>query len=178
MDQSTKNRIALAWEKCKDWITEFDGAPTITLLGDVPPDSVLPAVQQIEQQSENLRITVIPTGKPDSPQFVPLASLSAHLAGLQAGEFEEVSLNYAVRFEEFDLDIHAVIFPPENHKLILEFVWWSDQVFSEETNDFLQFEALMSYFIQLQNLFSSPQLIITAEEDVQDLSAHESWVVV
>jgi hypothetical protein len=178
MDPAFKKRIERAWEESKDWITSFTGSPHLALLVGVPPASIIPALSELAQQSENFRVTTIPAEHLDQPQFIPLEAVPVSLAQLQEGKLSELSVNYAIRLETFDLDIHLVLHALEDQKYALELVWWSDQVFSEEADPLSQFEALASYFIHLQNLFASPNLFISPEAGKDSVGGAELWVEV
>lgn len=178
MDPSEKKRIDQAWEEVNDWITQFTGAPTITLLMEVPAEAVLPGLRMLEQQTENLRITAIPADLPDVPRFISLETVDDYLNQLLEDKIAELSVNFGVRAEEFDLDVHMILYWISSEKLALELVWWSDQVFSEETDDYAQFTALMAYFIELQKLFSSSALFLSPESGVSPGQKKEAWVAV
>lgn len=178
MDPSKKKRIDQAWEEVRDWITEFTGAPAITMLVEVPADAVVPGLRSLAEQSENLRITAIPTDMPDAPRFITLESVDDYLEQLLEDKISELSVNFGVRAEEFDLDIHMIIYWMNSEKLALELVWWSDQVFSEETDDYAQFTALVDYFTSLQSMFSSPTLFLSPESGISPGQKKEAWVEV
>lgn len=175
-DTSLQKRIDQAWEDSKDWIANFDGTPTITLLVDVPGDSFLSAITTHAGNTENFRISSMAAGQPDAVQFIPLEALPQHLALLQENKIAELSINYAVRSEAFDLDIHMVVYPLKNGKLALELDWWSDQVFSDETDNYAQFRVLGAYFAGLQTLFSSPHLFISPEAGKFASDDTDLWV--
>ena len=177
-DRSIPTRIDQAWREAQDWIVEFDGSPTITLLVDVPPAKVEPGLHSLSQEGENFRISVISSGLQDGAEFIPIETFSGYFTSLRGGNLEELSVNYAVRREAFDLDVHMVIYPLRNEKVSLELVWWSDQVFSEETDNAAQFTALMEYFISLQNLFAAAGLYISPESGLHAGEALEGWVEV
>lgn len=178
MDPAVKKRIDQAWKDSQEWVAEFDGTPNLTLLINVPVEWVAPGLAALAAQTENFRITSIAAGKPDAPQFIDLAALPEHLALLQEGKLAELSVNYAVRFEAFDLDIHTIIYPVKPEKVALELDWWSDQVFSAETENYAQFAALMEYFIGLQKLFNAPNLFISPESGKDPKEGEEYWVEV
>ncbi len=159
----TVQRIAQGWKACRGWITAFDGAPAVSLLVAVPDNAVFPALSSLSEQTENFRITSIPSAEPDAAQFITLEIFPEHLEGLRSGSIADLSVNYALRSTAFDLDIHLTIYPAENQQLVLELVWWSDQVFSDETDHYAQFSDLMAYFIGLQELFSAANLLVSSE---------------
>lgn len=158
-----QKRIDLAWNQCKDWITRFEGSPTEAFLMDIPLDALSPALQTIAQQTEGFRISTISARQHDLAEFISLDSLQKNIELLQSGELAELNVNYAVRSEAFELDIHSVLYLLEKQKFVLELIWWTDQVFSEETDNYQQFKALMVYFINLQNLFQAKTLLVSPE---------------
>jgi hypothetical protein len=176
MNQNNQTRIDQAWVESQDWITEFDGTPHLALLLNADPERIFPAFGELAAETENLRVTSIPAEGGHTPQFIPLEALPQHLELQKEGKLEELSVNYARRVEAFDLDIRLIIHRLEG-KLALELVWWSDQVFSEETDNKTQFQELAQYFIYLQQKFGAQNLFISpdsgrlaAEEGV------ENWV--
>lgn len=176
MDAADKNRLARAWVKSHDWITKFDGSPTLALLVSAPAPALQPALETIAARSENFRITAVPADQPASPRFIPLEAFPAHLALLQEGKLAEMSVNYAHRSEAFDLDIHLVIFPLKHDRVSVELVWWNDQVFSVETDYLDQFNALLTYFIELQRLFAAESLFLSPERGGDPSQSEDSWI--
>lgn len=173
MDADLETRVEQAWENTKAWVTEFEGAPSLALLLGVPEESVLPGLSALSQQTENFRITATSVEHKDVPHFIPLDSFPLQLAQLKEGQLWELSVNYAVRREVFDLDIHIVLYYLEQGKLALEVYWWSDQVFSSETDDRAQFSALLGYFLELQKLVNADYLYLRPEH-----GGEEDWVEV
>jgi hypothetical protein len=169
-------RIDQGWKECRGWITSFDGAPMVSLLVGVPDTSLLQGLASLAERTENFRITSIPTSQPDAAQFISLEIFSEHLDGLRAGSVADLSVNYALRSTAFDLDIHLTVFAPENQRLVLELVWWSDQVFSDEIDNYAQFSELMEYFIDLQELFSASHLLVSSESTRGPGQEAEDWV--
>jgi hypothetical protein len=169
-------RIDQGWKACRGWITVFDGAPTVSLLVGVPDKALLPALSSLAERTENFRITSIASAQRDEAQFISLENLSEHLEGLRAGSIADLSVNYALRSTAFDLDIHLTVYAAENQQLVLELVWWSDQVFSDETDNYAQFSDLMEYFIGLQELFSASHLLVSSESQRGPGLEAEDWV--
>lgn len=178
MDTALKARMDKAWQESQAWITAFSGAPHLALLVDVPPEKVQPALASLAGQAENFRITSIPAGKLDETQFITLEAFPENLALLQAGKLAELSVSYAVRLPAFDLDIHILFYALENGNVSLELDWWSDQVFSAETDNYAQFAALMDYFLALQKLFAAPSLYISPESGKDPDEGADDWVEV
>jgi hypothetical protein len=174
-----QTRIDRAWQKCKSWITEFDGSATETYLPNVTPDTLAAGLTQLAPQTLNFRISKLssaPAGEydegedyeedetEDRPEFISLEALPAHVTMLQKDEIAGLSINYTARLlEDLDLDLHIVIHPAEKKKIDLELVWWADQVFIEEETYLTHFAAAIRYFIELQALFVAPKLFIGAE---------------
>ena len=177
MDDLQK-RIDRAWNGCKDWITRFEGSPTEAFLMDVSVQALMPALQGIAQQTENFRISTISGAQPDQATFISLDSLQENIDLLQRGDLAELNINYAVRSEAFDLDIHSVLYLLDKQRAALEFIWWADQVFSEETDNYQQFKALMMYFIELQNLFQARTLLVSPEIGIRSGQEVENGVEV
>jgi len=173
MGTEMQKRIDLAWQGCAPWIVEFDGSPTITLLVEIRIGSLLPGLKMLAEGSENLRITRISAIKAIPPQFIPLDSFLEELEKLQSEQTAELSVNFKASRDAFDLDLHMVIHPLKDGKAALELVWWSDQVFSVETDNPAQFQALAGYFIELQVLFGAGSLFISPESGI---GSDESWV--
>lgn len=170
------NRIEQGWKACRGWITAFDGAPAIALLAGVPDAALSPAISHLSENTEDFRITIIPAAQPDAARFIPLEDFSEQLDGLRSGLIADLNINYGLRGPAFDLDIHLTVYAAENQQLVLELVWWSDQVFSEETDNFAQFKALMEYFIGLQELFSASHLLVSSESAQGPGQEAEDWI--
>ncbi len=174
-----QTRIDRAWQKCKSWITDFDGSATETYLPNVTPDTLAAGLAKLAPSILNLRISKLssaPSGEydegedyeedetEDRPEFIGLETLSAHVTLLQKDEIAGLNINYTVRLlEDLDLDLHIVVHPAEKKKIDLELVWWADQVFIEEETYLPRFEIVIRYFIELQTLFVAPKLFIGTE---------------
>jgi hypothetical protein len=193
MTTSVENpkRIEQAWAGAKGWVTEFTGAPTSALLVNAPAENVAPGLTQLASQAQALRITIIPANKPSEAQFVELESVAAQMERLLAGELAELSANWAVQQEAFDLDLRMIVHPLGNNRkplpgdnqpparlVSLQLDWWSDQVFSEETDDPAQFAALATYFLELQQLFGAANLFLSAESGLDPQAQGDDWVEV
>ena len=169
-------RIEKGWKECRGWITSFDGSPTITLLVGVPDTAMFPALDRLSRLTENFRITAITVAQPDGAQFISLEAFPEHLAALRADTIADLNINYVHNADAFDLDIHLTVFAAENQQLVLELVWWSDQVFSEETDNPEQFRQLMGYFIGLQALFSASHLMVSSESNRGPGQRVDDWI--
>lgn len=172
------NRIDQAWQQVKGWITEFEGAPTVTYLLNISGDSLPASFSTLAEQSDNFRITVISAKKHDQAVFIGIESLSTNLDLLKKDELAELSVNYIARLPEFDLDIHMVVYPMENELFALEVFWWGDQVFIEEADAPARFEAGMRYFISLQDLFHAPHMFLSPEENERPNGEEINWTEV
>jgi hypothetical protein len=176
MNQNNQTRIDQAWQESQDWIAEFDGTPHIALLLDADTERIYPAFEELAAETENLRVTSIPVESGHTPQFIPLEALPQHLEQQKEEKLEELSINYARRVEVFDLDVRLIIHRLEG-KLALELLWWSDQVFSEETDNRSQFHELAQYFIYLQQKFGAQNLFISPESGrLSSDEGVENWV--
>lgn len=173
MEAEIEKRIDLAWRECKTWIVEFDGTPRLALLVDVPPEALITGLQELARGVENLRLTRIPARSPNAPEYFGMDSFSTELAKLLSGETAELSANFVFRSQDFDLDLHAIVHPVKEGKVALELDWWSDQVFSSETDDEAQFYALAEFLIELQRLFQAGELFVSPESGLRD---EEQWV--
>lgn len=173
-----KSRIERAWESARSWITEFTGEPMIALFVNAPRPMLLPGLQAIAGASETLRITVIPADRPVEPVFIALDEFAENIESLYAGKLAELSANWDYQNEQFTLDLHLIIHPVGSQTAALELDWWSDQVFSSETDDPAQFAALLGYFIAIQEQFASPGLFIGSERGLDPDFQDGSWVEV
>lgn len=184
-------RIEQAWAGAKSWIAAFTGAPTTALLVNAPAAGVAPGLAQVAEQAQNLRITIIRADKPNEAQYTALESAAEQVGHLISGELVELSANWAVQQAAFDLDLHMIVHPlasspkpqtvdaPAPAQLVsLQIDWWSDQVFSEETDNPAQFAALADYFIALQQVFGAGNLFLSAESGLDPQSQGDEWVEV
>lgn len=161
--ETNQKRIEHAWSQCKDWIAAFDGSPSETFLINVPFSIIPMVLPQLAAKTENFRVSVIPNNQPELAEFIALDLVEAGLQRLIKGEIAELHVNYAVRMEAFDLDLHCIIDSMDTGNASLEFFWWIDQVFMEETDFYEQFKTLMAYFIELQTLFQAATLLVSQE---------------
>jgi hypothetical protein len=172
---STSQRIERSWRQCKHWITQFDGSPTIAMLVEVQADSILPALQILSKSTDKFRLTRIGAGRRDSADFINLIDFADELSLLQQAETAELNVNFGYRSPNFDLDIHMIIHPLDADRVSLELVWWSDQVFSIESDNTMQFQSLAGYLIELQQLFDASQLFIAPESGLAPHTDEGMW---
>jgi hypothetical protein len=174
MDQNL--RIEQAWRKTRDWITQFDGAPTETYLTNVDAATLPQAVQALSVQTADLRIAVIAGKGGEESQDVPLDRLPESLARLQSGKLAGLSVNAVARPGDLDLDLHIVIHTLGNRKVDLEVVWWADQAFPEDVSAPERIRSLVAYFIELQALFGAAKVYVGPEAYEKPGPGSESWV--
>jgi hypothetical protein len=176
IDPSRKKRIDSAWSSASEWITDFDGSPTVTLLVNIPPDALLPGLIALAAQAEDFRVTSIPIDRPSAAEFVPLDSLPEQINHLREGKLAELSANYTAHLEKIDLDARLLIYPVGDGKSALELDWWGDQVFLDDTDPASQFAVVAVYFLDLQALFQAPQVFLTPESGKDPESGSTDWV--
>lgn len=175
---SPKSRIERAWESARSWITEFTGEPMVALFVNTPRLRLLPGLQAIAAASETLRITAIPADRPVEPAFISIKALAESIETLYAGTLAELSANWDYQNEQFALDLHLIIHPVGSQTAALELDWWSDQVFSNETDNPAQFAALLEYLIAIQKQFASPGLFLGSERGLDPDIQDGNWVEV
>ena len=175
-DYPSNKRIDSAWANAKDWITDFDGSPTVTLFVNITSEALLPALNALAAQSEDFRITTIPIDRPSVAEFVPLESLPGQISMLREGKLAELSANYTAHLEAIDIDARLLIYPVGDGKSAVELDWWGDQVFLDDTDPAGQFAAVANYFIDLQTLFQAPQVFLTPESGKDPESGSADWV--
>jgi hypothetical protein len=146
------------------------------LFANVTAASLFPAPQSIAHDSENFRLTAIPAAHPDQPHFIPIESFPDNLTLLVEDKLAELSANYTIKTEAFELDLHLVIFLMKDQKAAIQLVWWNDQVFLDETDPYAQFKSLINYLLDLQALFSAQNLFVSPETGEDPVQAIESWV--
>lgn len=169
-----QNRIDRSWKECRSWITKFDGSPNETYLLPVAMYVLPQALQALSLQTENFRVSVIST----EARFISLDELPENLDRLQQKEIEELNANFTVRLASFDLDIHMIVYLLEPSRVALELDWWADQVFSEDSDPFNEFQSLIRYFVSLQDLFHSPHLYLSPETGEKPGQQTTAWVEV
>ena len=183
-----QRRIDRAWLNCKDWITEFDGSASQAYLARIDMGVLPKAMNTLAQESSSFRVSAIAPEEDGGggargdetyrSEYVDLESIHEQLARLQRDEIAGLNVNYARHFEAFDIDLHLIINPSGKQKVDLEIVWWSDQVFSDDADNYPEFKALASYFIALQNLFQADKLYIGPETFEEPGPGSTDWVEV
>jgi hypothetical protein len=174
MDQ--KQRIEQAWRKTRDWITQFDGAPTEAYLTNVDSATLPQAVQALAGQTADLRLAAIGGKGGEESQDIPLESLPESLARLQSGKLYGLNVNAVAQPGGLDLDLHVVLHTLGNRKVDLEIVWWADQAFPEGANVPERIRGLLAYFMEIQGLFGAAKLYVGPETYEKPGPGSESWV--
>jgi len=169
-------RIERAWQQCKDWILEFDGSPTQVYLSNVVIDSLQQAFQTIAAQAQNFRLSLIASDVDAASNFIDLEQLPLALVKLQKREIGGLNINYATAIADFSLDLHFVLHTLGSRKVDLEIVWWTDQVFDEESNAHQRFSELLAYFLSLLDIFGAAHLYIGPETLEKPGPGSLTWV--
>jgi hypothetical protein len=170
-------RINKAWKESKAWITEFDGTAYQTVLPKVSMEVLPHAFQTLANESDNFRVSIYSAEAGGKPEFVSPESIQLNIARLLQDEISGLDANFAAKLPGYDLDLHLVIHTVARDRVDLEFVWWSDQAFPDDTNYEERFRGLAGYFIYLQSLFKSPKVYI-GPESLEEPGKDSSWVEV
>ena len=174
MDQ--KLRMDQAWRKTRDWITQFDGAPTEAYLANIDAAGLLAAFQTLASQTANLRVAAIGGRQKDLSTEISLESLPENLAKLQTGTLSSLNINALDHPGGMDLDLHIVVHTLGSRKVDLEIVWWADQVFPEGSDQTRRIHDLLTRFMDLQALFGAQKLYVGPETYEKPGPGSLSWV--
>jgi hypothetical protein len=174
MDEN--QRIEQGLRKTRDWITQFDGAPTETYLTNIDAETLPQAMAALAGQSASFRIGAIGGKGGEQSQDVDLQSLPENLSRLQAGKLSGLNVNTTARPGSLDLDLHIVVHTLGNRKVDLEIVWWADQAFPETVSPPTRIRELLGYFMELQELFKASRLYVGPEAYEKPGPGSESWV--
>jgi hypothetical protein len=171
-----QKRIERAWQNSKDWITEFDGSATEAYLTNAAVERLPQTFAELAGQFKTFRVSTISTEDEEVSEFVSPESIAENVARLQRGEIAGLNVNASTRLEGFDLDLHIIVNTIGSRKVDLEMVWWSDQIFPEDVEPRSRFDALVRYFIQLQDQFKAAKLYIGPETFDKPSPGSLSWV--
>ncbi len=174
MDQN--QRIDLAWRKSRDWITQFDGAPTEAYLANIDVEGLPAALKTLAGMTSSLRIAAIGGREKVLSSDIALDSLPDALARLQAGKLSGLNVNTLARPGGMDLDLHMVIHTIGSRKVDLEIIWWADQAFPDGVEPSARIRELLGYFMDLQALFSAQRLYVGPETYEKPGPGSLSWV--
>ena len=172
----TDERVQQAWQKNKNWITQFDGSPNEAFLSEIAIDLFLKGVEKLAQESPDLRVAVISVDVDAQSQNIRPDSLQEYLILLQKGAIGGMHINYTAHLADFDLDLHMVVSLERKRWVDLEIVWWADQAFPDDTDHHQRFTEITRYFLYLQDLFKSPRLYFGPESIDKPGSDLSSWV--
>ncbi len=175
MIDPTQKRIERAWGKSKEWIAEVTGLATETYLINVPVDSLPQAFQDVSQKSLDFRISVISGESEEKSQFVSLESIKNNIQQFLDGQIAGLNINFTARLIGFDLDIHLIIQKKNTQLVDLEFIWWSDQAFPDDVNNYDRFKSVLLYFIELKDIFHASKMFI-GPENYEKPGAGSIWV--
>jgi len=172
----TDIRVERAWQKSKDWATQFDGTPNEAYLADIAIDLFPKGVEKIAQTLKDLRVAVISAEEEAQSQNVRPETLQEYLAFFQKGVIGGLNINYTARVADFDLDLHIVVSLVRKRWVDLEIVWWADQAFPDDTDYHERFNAIARYFMELQDLFKAPHLYLGPESIDKPGSDLSTWI--
>ncbi len=176
------NRIVQAWKACQDWITDFSGSAVQAYYTEVRLERLPNAISSLITQTRDFRVSVYTKNEERPADFIAPEAVFANILRLEQGEVEGISLDFTAPFPSFDLDFHLIIYPLGNHAFELELVWWTDRVFTDESDQsgdtYQRFETLVSFLIDLQNAFQSPHLLMGPEIYEHPGPETESWIEV
>lgn len=177
MMESNQDRINKAWKESKKWVTEFDGTAYQAVLPKVAMDILPHAFAVLEKDSENLRVSIYSGDSVGAPEFVSTETIQLNVSRLLKDEISGLDVNYTAKLPGYDLDVHMIVHTIARDRVDLEIVWWSDQAFPDDTDHQARFQALISYFLFLQQLFKAPKLYI-GPESLEEPDKESSWVEV
>lgn len=176
--EDQKVRAERTWRKVKGWITDVTGAATEGYLPNIPPEQLLGGFQQLAGQTSNFRLSVVKGGEGEQAEDIQLVDLEKNLDLLHAGEIAGLNANFTAHLPGYDLDLHAVINPRWDASYGIELVWWSDQVFPDETDTYERFQALIEYLIGLKKLLHAGGLFVGPENLERPGPEAINWVEV
>jgi len=162
MDKS-QERINRAWKESKSWITEFDGTPMQAVFPKVSIDILPQAFESLSKDTRDFRVSIYGGENGGEPQFVGPETIQANVERLLKDEIGGLDANYTAALPGLDLDAHLIVHTVARDRVDLELVWWSDQVFPDDSDHQAMFQSVMSYFIALQELFKAPKVYVGPE---------------
>ncbi len=175
---SSDVRIERAWQKCKGWITRFDGTPNETYLPEIAIDLFPRGIETLAGESTDLRVTAISAENAEQAQNVRAESIQDYLVFFQKGVIAGLNVNYTANLTGFPLDLHMVVTLERKRWVNLEIVWWADQAFPDDSDARARFNAILANFIYLQGLFGSPRLYVGPESIDRPGDDASSWMEV
>lgn len=172
----SKQRLEQAWQHTREWITQFDGAPTETYLANVDAEAFLAELPPLAGAALDFRAAVI--GGKGGEQSEPLSQqdMAESLAKLQAGKLSGLNINLTAHLGGADLDLHIVVHTLGNRKIDLEIIWWADQAFPEGTSQAERIRELLAYFMELQARFGAQRLYVGPEAYEKPGPGSLSWL--
>ena len=173
-----KERIEQAWEKCKDWITEFDGAVTEVFLADVQCDIFQSAIFKLSSMFHNFSTRLTWWDEVPDEQTENQLTLKQRLHKLIYREVANMDVLYIDKFPDFDFHVHIIVDMNDKNLVDLDVIWWSDEVFPEGVNEKERFFSIASHFIDLQNLFQSECLYLAPENMETPSPDCNHWMMV
>ena len=170
-----QERISRAWKESKSWITEFDGTPFQAIFPKVAMEILPHSFETLSKDSANFRVSIYGGESGGEPQFVGPETIQLNVARLLKDEISGLDANYTANLPGLDLDVHLIVHTVARDRVDLELVWWSDQVFPDDTDHQAMFQTVMSYFIFLQDLFKAPKVYV-GPESLEDPDEDTPWV--
>jgi len=178
----SQERIQQAWQECNSWITDFAGSAIQAYFTEVQLERLPEVVSNLMTKTRNFRASIFTKGEDQPAQFIPPETLYTSVQRLERGEIDGVSVDFTNSFESFDLDFHLIVYALGRNLLEIELVWWTDQVFTDESDEagdaYQRFEAFMNFLIDLQEAFHAPHLLMGPEIYERPGPETESWIEV
>ena len=177
-----QKRIQQAWKECESWITDFAGSAIQAYFTEVQMERLPETISSLLKRTRNLRASIFTKGEEQAAEYIALETLYTNVQRLEQGEIDGVSVDFTSSFASFDLDFHLIVYALGENQLEVELVWWSDQVFTDESDEagdaYQRFEAIMNLFIQLQETFRATHFLMGPELYEHPGPETESWIEV
>ncbi|HVN54250.1 MAG TPA: hypothetical protein VMT46_07960 [Anaerolineaceae bacterium] len=177
MDPSSA-RIQNAWRQASSWITENSGSANQAFLTNVPTGRLAFGIATLAAQTRNLRISAIPKGEVENIGVLDLASGDEAAAALGRKDTASVNVDYSISIDGMELDIHTIVERTPSGALDLNLVWWPDQAFPEDEDPHPRFDAILNFFIRLQDLFSAKRLYLGSDTPEKPAPGSIDWIEV
>ncbi len=171
MKVDTADRIESAWQRTKEWVTDYDGACSNGYFIDIREEGLVVGLEAI--QSRHASFTLKPVWvdeKELQPEFVrEVVKL------LASGKAPDAQVAYETTEPGFDLSLSLFVDRVGSSRFDVDAVWWADYVFPDGVDPRQRFGDLVSYFLALHSTFGSTRLFIGSENCEDPRNPGSPW---
>lgn len=158
-----EKRLDVAWNRCKDWITKFDGSATEVYIPSVQLMKFEEGIKSLCKQTNGFRLEGFFSNNLITGSIEADNNLQHLLSCFKSNKLSTLDIYYFVRVDEINLQLHIIADRNLSDLIDLDIIWWSDHVFQAGVDFRKRFADVINHIFVLQRIFDSKQIYIGPE---------------